>query len=158
MEKLTVTAKREGTNERLVGTGVNVFDGHALLYNKYASYQVDPDTIRLNCPRTLPEFENPSVEIELLEKLHDKLVQTAIDFIKEHNIKSGTTLEATNHPCTSIGLDEYSLTKRKTVRQKTSRQNRMLSLLSRKTFRLPHRIHDETLLKHNHKPFLGHLP
>ena len=87
MEKLTVTAKREGTNERLVGTGVNVFDGQALLYNKYASYEVDPDTIRLNYPRTLPDFENPSVGTELLEKLHDKLVQTAIDFIKEHNIK-----------------------------------------------------------------------
>ena len=32
-------AKRKNSDEKLKGTGINIFDGNAILYDRYASYE-----------------------------------------------------------------------------------------------------------------------
>lgn len=86
MDNLKVFAKRLGTNEKLTGTGINIFDGNAILYNKYASYEVDPETIVLRSKNEMENYENPTMDNHLTYKLHEKLMQTVIDFLVENNI------------------------------------------------------------------------
>ena len=86
MDNLRVYAKRLGSNEKLEGTGINIFDGNAILYNKYASYQVDPETVVLRRNHSVEKYENPQTDERLTRQLHEKLVQTVLDFMIEHNL------------------------------------------------------------------------
>jgi hypothetical protein len=87
MNSLRVYAKRLDSNEKLIGTGINIFDDNAILYDKYASYQVDPETVVLRRNNVIEKYENPQTTDKLAYELHNKLVQTIIDFMNEHDIK-----------------------------------------------------------------------
>ena len=87
MENLRVFAKKLNSNEKIEGTGINIFDGQAFVYNKYVSYEVDPETILLRGSTNKENYENPKTDETLATKLHEKLVQTIIDFMVEHNIE-----------------------------------------------------------------------
>lgn len=86
MKDLRVYAKRLGSNEKIEGTGVNIFDGNAIIYNRYASYEADPETVVLRSNVSKPKYENPITSEKLANRLHEKLVQTVIDFMLENNI------------------------------------------------------------------------
>lgn len=86
MKSLRVYAKRLGTNEKIEGTGVNIFDNNAIVYNRYASYEVEPETIVFRSNNNKLKFENPNTDTKLTHELHNKLVQTVIDFMVEHDI------------------------------------------------------------------------
>lgn len=87
MENLRVYAKRLGSEEKLTGTGINIFDGNAILYDRYASYEVDPETVLLRGGKQMEQYENPQTNDKLTFELHNKLVQTVIDFMVQHNIQ-----------------------------------------------------------------------
>ena len=59
MKNLKVFAKRIGTDEKLTGTGINIIGDNAILYNKYASYEVDPESILLRADNSLEEYVEP---------------------------------------------------------------------------------------------------
>ena len=86
MKDLRVYAKRLEGNEKIEGTGFNLFDGNAIVYNKYASYEVDPETVTIRANNDKPKYENPVTDSKLTNELHNKLVQTVIDFMVENNI------------------------------------------------------------------------
>lgn len=86
MKNLRVFAKRKDSNEKLQGTGINIIGDTAILYNQYASYEVDPETILLRADNNMEKYENPQTSKELTYELHQKLVQTVIDFLREHDI------------------------------------------------------------------------
>ena len=87
MDNLRVFAKRKNSDEKLKGTGINIFDGNAILYDRYASYEVDSETVVLRADnRIMEDYVNPTTDSKLSFKLHEKLVQTVIDFMVENNI------------------------------------------------------------------------
>lgn len=86
MKNLRVYAKQLETNEKVIGTGINLFDNQAFVYDKQETYEVNPETIVLRADNTLGKYENPITDNSLTFKLHEKLVQTVIDFMLENNI------------------------------------------------------------------------
>lgn len=87
MKNLRVFAKRKDSQEKLKGTGINIIGDTAFLYDKYASYEVDPETILLRADNnTMENYIDPTTDSKLSFKLHEKIVQTIIDFMVENNI------------------------------------------------------------------------
>ena len=87
MDNLRVYAKRKGSNEKLKGTGINIFDGNAILYDRYASYEVDPESVLLRANVSMEKYNNPQTNEQLTRELHERLVQTVLDFMNENDIK-----------------------------------------------------------------------
>lgn len=87
MDNLRVFAKRLGVNEKLTGTGINIFDGSAILYDKYASYEVEPESVLLRANVSMEKYKNPQTNEQLTHELHERLVQTVLDFMNENDIK-----------------------------------------------------------------------
>ena len=50
------------------------------------TWEVDPTTVRIIKHDDLPKYENPVTTTDNIKELHEKLVQTCIDFIKEKNL------------------------------------------------------------------------
>ena len=87
MKNLRVFAKRKDSDEKLKGTGINIIGHTAILYDQYASYEVDPETVLLRADNhTMLDYDNPTTDNKLAFQLHEKLVQTVIDFMVENNI------------------------------------------------------------------------
>ena len=84
MKNLRVFAKRKDSDEKLKGTGINIIGDTAILYNQYASYEVEPETVLLRADNhTMEEYNNPTTDSKLAFQLHEKIVQTIIDFMVE---------------------------------------------------------------------------
>ena len=86
MNNLRVYAKRLGSDEKLQGTGINIFEGNAILYDRYASYEVEPESVLLRANVEMEKYDKPTTTNSVAHKLHEKLVQTVIDFMNENNI------------------------------------------------------------------------
>ena len=87
MKNLRVFAKRKDSNEKLKGTGINVIGDTAILYNQYASYEVEPESVLLRADNhTMLDYDNPTTDNKLAFQLHEKLLQTVIDFMVENDI------------------------------------------------------------------------
>lgn len=81
-----VSGKKIGTNEKVIGTGFNVIDGHTYIFNKDERYEIDKDTLLI---RGLPEMEkysNHNVDEDDMQVLLERLVQTAIDVCKDRGL------------------------------------------------------------------------
>lgn len=87
MKNLRITAKRINGDETLKGTGINMFDNTAILYNRFASYEVNPDTLTIRCNNEMEKYVNPQTDEKLTYELHNKLMKTLIDFMVEHDLK-----------------------------------------------------------------------
>lgn len=87
MKNLRVFAKRKDSDEKLKGTGINIIGDTAILYNQYASYEVEPESVLLRADNhTMLDYDNPTTDNKLAFQLHEKLVQTVIDFMVENDI------------------------------------------------------------------------
>ena len=86
MKNLRVFAKRKNSDENLKGTGINIIGDTAILYNQYASYEVEPETVLLRADNNMLEYDNPTTDSKLALQLHEKIVQTIIDFMVENHI------------------------------------------------------------------------
>lgn len=87
MKNLRVFAKRKDSDEKLKGTGINIIGDTAILYNQYASYEVEPETVLLRADNhMMEEYNNPTTNSKLAFQLHEKLVQTIIDFMADNHI------------------------------------------------------------------------
>lgn len=56
------------------------------IINAPCTWEVDPSTIRIAYHQDLPKYENPVTTIEHIKELQKILVQTTIDYIKNHNL------------------------------------------------------------------------
>lgn len=83
MTELIVRAKKLENGEKIVGTGINFVDGRAYLYDKYAWYEVDPETVVMRAKKDEEHYPNPVTTSNDIAELHERLVQTVVDFCRE---------------------------------------------------------------------------
>ena len=87
INKIKVSGIRKGTNEKVTGTGINIFENQAFIYDRYASYEVEVNSIVLRCySEDYEKYNEPVTDENLSYKLQEHLINSTIDFVKEHNL------------------------------------------------------------------------
>lgn len=56
------------------------------IFNCPMTWEVDPATVHIIRHDELPKYENPVTTTNDIKELQQRLVQTCVDFIKEHNL------------------------------------------------------------------------
>ena len=86
MKNLTVKGIDKKTGKRISGTGINMVDGNIYLYDRYVWHEIEPHSIRINADREVETYPDSQVTTTDVNDLHERLVQTAIDFCRDNNI------------------------------------------------------------------------